>query len=153
MRHLLLISCSATKRHDPGLLPAIQRYQGVVYRVVRRNRPDHLSVWIISAEFGLIDETCPIPDYDRLMTPERSRELEQAVSQELDRRLRTEHYTSIFVNLGTHYARTLNASVIFPHLRAAGFVEEAHGGIGSRLRQTKQWLVACGETQYHTLDG
>ena len=148
-RHLLLISCSATKRHDPGLLPAIERYWGVVYRVVRRNRPSNLSVWIISAEFGLIDETSPIPDYDREMTHERASELEQSVSQELDRRLCTEHFVAIFVNLGARYARTLNTSVILPHMRAAGLVEEAHGGIGSRLRQTKQWLVACAETPSH----
>jgi hypothetical protein len=141
-RYLLLISCSATKRHDPGLLPASQRYQGVVYRVIRKNRPDRLSVWIISAEFGLIHETCPIPDYDRAMTHERACELEQSVSQELDRRLRTEHFAAIFVNLGARYARALNASVLLPQMRAMGVVEEARGGIGSRLRQTKQWLVA-----------
>lgn len=124
-----------------------------MHRVVRRNRPALLSAWIISAEFGLIDETCPIPDYDRAMTLKRACELEQVVSQELDRRLRTEHFAGIFVNLGAHYARTLNASVVLPHLRAAGFVEEAHGGIGSRLRQTKQWLLACVETRNHKSDG
>jgi hypothetical protein len=152
-RHLLLISCSATKRHDPGLLPAAQRYQGVVYRVVRRNRPGTLSIWIISAKFGLIDETYPIPDYDLSMTEARARELEQAVSQEFDRRLRTEQFAAIFVNLGARYARTLDASVLLPQMRATGVVEEARGGIGSRLRQTKQWLVACAETPLHKSDG
>ena len=34
-KRLLLLSCSQRKRPDPGLLPAIERYDGPQYQVLR----------------------------------------------------------------------------------------------------------------------
>ena len=143
MRHLLLLSCSATKRPDPGLLPARDRYDGPVYRVVRANRAGlDLAIWIVSAEFGFISEEHPLPLYDRRMTKARARELENGVSAALDELLHQERFASLFINLGKDYAFTLCSSVLLPQMRADNLVTEAHGGIGLRLRQTKLWLLS-----------
>src|SRR5690348_4465403 len=80
MQRLLILSCSQRKRPDLELLPAMDRYDGPSFRVLRRflsQRPtERLTVYILSAEFGLIPATLPIPDYDRRMTPQRARELQ-----------------------------------------------------------------------------
>lgn len=80
-RRLLIIACTATKRRDVRLLPAIDRYCGPSFRVLRRWLSDHpeaaarLDVCILSAEFGLVPANQPIPDYDRRMTAARACEL------------------------------------------------------------------------------
>src|ERR671937_639945 len=85
---LLIVACSRRKRADPGLLPAIERYDGPAYRVLRRYLRQHPSqppdVLILSAELGLVLHTQPIPAYDRLMTPQRARELLPIVCGELE---------------------------------------------------------------------
>lgn len=73
-RKLLILGCSRTKRDAPGLLPAIDRYDGSSYRVLRkflRNRewPRNLSVAILSAKYGLVGGFTGIEDYDERMTP------------------------------------------------------------------------------------
>lgn len=141
---LLLISCSATKCHDTSLLPAGERYQGVVYRVIRANWSPDLSIWIVSAKFGLLSWRRWIPDYEMRMSRLRAAELRMEVSARLDRLLQRGDFSSIFINLGMDYAFTISSSLLLPRFRAAGLVEEAHGGIGFRLQQTKQWLLSTG---------
>jgi hypothetical protein len=78
-RHLLVLGCSQTKRDAPGLLPAIERYDGSPYRVLRsflreREWPTNLSVAILSAKYGLVGGFTGIEDYDERMTPSRASE-------------------------------------------------------------------------------
>ncbi len=61
---LLILSCSRRKRLDKDLLPAVERYDGPAFRVLRRflrempfEAPD---VPILSAEYGLIPHDLPI---------------------------------------------------------------------------------------------
>jgi hypothetical protein len=138
---LLLLSCSATKRPGLSLLPAIERYDGPTYRVLRRNRPPELAVWILSAQFGLISEAKLIPDYNRRMSLRQAQELQTASSAKLDQILVSGDFTSIFLNMGKVYAVAFKASCALPMLRVRGCVNEAHEGIGDRLRQMKQWLL------------
>ena len=42
VKNLLLISCSQTKRQDAELMPAIERYDGPVYRCLRKLIRDEL---------------------------------------------------------------------------------------------------------------
>jgi len=143
MRHFLLLSCSATKRPDPGFLPEHDRYDGPVYRVVRANRAGlDLAIWIVSAEFGLIPEDRLLPLYDKRITRARARELEGEVSAALDELLRREQFASLFLNLGKDYALTLGTCMLLPQMCADNSVTEADGGIGFRLCQTKRWLLS-----------
>lgn len=61
MKHLLILACSARKRVDAGLLPAIERCDGVFYRIVRRwlqqaspAQVRSVDILLLSSEFGLI---------------------------------------------------------------------------------------------------
>ncbi|WP_373537310.1 DUF6884 domain-containing protein [Microcoleus sp.] len=71
LRHLLILACSQRKRSDTDSLPAIERYDGPTFRLLRRflrKQPSApLEIYILSAKFGLIPSDYPIPDYDQKM--------------------------------------------------------------------------------------
>jgi hypothetical protein len=143
---LLILACSATKRHDPGLLPAVHRYDGPSYRTLRRFLADHPARWcaldilILSAEFGLIRGDNPIPNYDRRIDEVRALELRASVTKVLRGLLDRQRYDATFVSLGRDYAPAL---VITDDVRSRlGNLTVASGGIGTRLGQFRRWLIA-----------
>ena len=72
MRRLLVVACSACKNKIDGFLPAIERYDGPVFRVLRKYLREESTgvadVLILSAKFGLISANKLIPDYDLEMS-------------------------------------------------------------------------------------
>lgn len=138
-RYLLLMGCSERKFQNPGLVPAIDLYDGVNYRVVRKARqegywPD-AQVVILSAKHGLIGSQALIEHYDQRMTPQRALALQQQVGAELDALLAQRQFDGVFVNLGKNYLLALTASQELPQLRERACY--AHGGIGERMAQMK----------------
>lgn len=74
-RFLLLMACGGTKSDAPGCIPAIDRYDGPLYRDYRRHRGEgHVlpRTLILSALYGLIDCTHEIHSYDQKLTPKRA---------------------------------------------------------------------------------
>ncbi|SKB15099.1 hypothetical protein PL11201_690120 [Planktothrix sp. PCC 11201] len=69
---------------QPEFLPAIERYNGVAFRVVRKflqeQTTDYLDIFILSAKFGLIPAYQLIPNYDQKMDRVRSQELKPLVN-------------------------------------------------------------------------
>lgn len=63
---LLILACSATKRTDAGRMPAIERYDGPLWRTLRAVNPDPrlIKVAFLSARFGFRDARTPIEHYD-----------------------------------------------------------------------------------------
>ena len=143
---LLILACSATKRHDPGLLPAIERYDGPSYRTLRRYlagdpaRRDALDLLVLSAEFGLIRGERLIPTYDHRMDTQRAISLRPSVASTLHSQLAERVYEATFVSLGADYLPALRLpEELRPKLGALTF---ASGGIGARLGQLRHWLLA-----------
>lgn len=145
MIRLLILGCSAAKRHEAWLMPAVERYDGPAFRALRRARREGLidedtRVRILSAKFELVGEQELILDYDQLMTERQAELLAPTVTWSLHRWMR-EHpdCADVFVNLGRAYMPAI-----------AGFEEwcgrngiactMASGGIGKRLAQMKAWL-------------
>ncbi|ABQ68576.1 hypothetical protein Swit_2217 [Rhizorhabdus wittichii RW1] len=76
---LVILACSATKRPDTGLLPAIQRYDGPMWRTLRARLAElpaarqayasgDLRIMMLSALCGFKPVDRAIPDYDHRMT-------------------------------------------------------------------------------------
>src|SRR5436190_1821369 len=76
---LLVLGCSRAKRSDLTLLPALARYDGPLFRLVRRwqrvTRAPRISLRILSARHGLIDANTAVGYYDEKMTRRRAEEL------------------------------------------------------------------------------
>lgn len=69
---LLVLACSATKRSDPGYLPAIERYNGPLWQTLRTVDPDgsKAKVAFLSARYGFRDAGDTIEPYDSRLTEE-----------------------------------------------------------------------------------
>jgi len=67
MKHILILGCSATKKLTPGLMPAVLRYDGLLFRVLRRQPPAIHAIYILSALHGLNAADTPIALYDQRM--------------------------------------------------------------------------------------
>src|SRR5689334_8933196 len=108
MHRLLVMSCSKRKRTKTEPLPALQRYDGPSFRVLRRYlaaQPEAPpDVYILSARFGLISARQPIPHYDHYMTAQRAAELQPPVCQALTQVLRLHDFEQIYVAVGRVYA-------------------------------------------------
>lgn len=77
---LIVMACSATKRDDPGELPAIDRYDGPMWRTLRAalaELPDDRrpEVWFLSARYGFHPASLPIVNYDGVLSEARARDL------------------------------------------------------------------------------
>jgi hypothetical protein len=83
--YLLIVTCSQRKRSDPGLLPALERYDGIFLRILRKAlREGHwsgtLEVLIISAKYGLLELDTVIENYDLRMTIGQAKQLQPVVT-------------------------------------------------------------------------
>lgn len=142
--NLLVISCSATKRPIAGEIPAIDRYDGPAYRVLRVNRPADLDVVILSAEHGFIPERQPIADYDRKLDQDRAAELARSPSGAYLRRM-VKLADRVFVAGGFVYQVCFTDALMAPfnQVPADPIIDKIRysaGGIGQQLGQLKRWL-------------
>lgn len=141
MNRLLIISCSQRKVKSPELLPAIDRYDGPTYRILRKLRrenrfPRKVNILIISARYALLHYNEPIIDYDLPMTIRRADQIAPVIQSELRGLLNLKpRYEQIFINLGKVYMRTLEGF----HWGLVSTIE-ASGGIGLKNSQMKAWL-------------
>jgi hypothetical protein len=143
VKYLLLISCSRRKLRAGSLLPALDRYDGGVYRVVRKTKRDgtlrpHLDIKIVSAKFGLIDGRDRIPYYDQRMDKTRAAKVNPQVRRALGLAFAHARYSEIYIDLGKDYLPAVRGLVIPPEVQQ----EYAKGRIGQRLSALKKWLTA-----------
>jgi hypothetical protein len=142
MTRVLFISCSKRKSPDVELVPAISRYDGPCFRVLRSYLrdagKDALLVWVLSAEYGLLQGRNPISSYDRVMTPNRAAALRTSIVATFVSALRTEVFDEAFVCMGATYARVM--SDCWHYLPNSVQVYHARGSIGGLASKLKAWL-------------
>lgn len=143
MKQLLILSCAKHKRQDPGLLPAVDRYDGPAFRLLRRFREHGLElpdVFILSARYGLIHYEEPIPDYDQRMTLQRAQELRPQVSETLQLFFKRSS-DGKKVNLRILFCMSkLYFEALKSNVPTGILCEHAEGSTGKKLSKLKQWL-------------
>jgi len=143
---LVIIGCSQRKRQTSRLLPAIDRYDGPVFRVLRKHAreagDDAADVRVLSGRFGLIAGRSLIPRYDRRLSSVNEETLFCRVEKQLKRALDQIQPERLFVSVGRRYWPLLEE----PLAReiAASKLVVAHGGIGGRASQLSYWLRLSG---------
>jgi hypothetical protein len=112
-RRLLILSCSQRKRPDSTPMPALERYDGPMFRVLRKflrespSKECHPDVYILSAQFGLILADQLIPNYDCQMTPQLASKLQPQMHAEFRSLLKHKQYEKSFISVGKSYAAAL----------------------------------------------
>lgn len=139
-KQLLVIGCSQTKRDTEGLLPAIDRYDGSSYRVLRsflrgREWPSSLSVAVLSARYGLVGGFTEIEDYDERMTSSRAKEWAPLCGETLGKW--SERHKSVHFSLGKDYLPAVMPAI---QERLCLETEIFQGPIGMKLNQIKTFL-------------
>jgi len=142
VNRLLIISCSQRKKSDAGLLPAIDRYDGPAFRVLKKflgaAPDDSVTVLIVSAKYGLIESSQLIPDYDCRMSAALVRQLQPQVLAVGIRALALRRWQEIGFCVGKQYWEALDGLLEFvPESARVGFIG---GGLGRRLTALRGWL-------------
>lgn len=154
-RRLLILGCTATKKSNADRMPAIERYDGPTFRVLRKalreEAVSNLEVYVLSAKYGLIEANTPIANYDLKMTPNRAMELRPDVADVLSS---MPSFREVYIELGRSY---LTALTSLPVDKNDGLYTEMElyelfkfyslqwgkGGIGQRCAALKRWLRCC----------
>jgi hypothetical protein len=148
---ILILACTLTKRHDPGKLAAIERYDGPTFRVLRNARTagklEHITVCVLSARYGLLKADEPIEDYDQRLDHDRATVLAPQVATWLDELAfqavlaeRVGRRVDVYLALPGLY-RTLIPQSWIERMEPWAAIQWGHGGIGERLAQLKAWLI------------
>ncbi|MEM9539732.1 MAG: DUF6884 domain-containing protein [Cyanobacteria bacterium P01_E01_bin.42] len=136
--NLLIVSCSKSKRSDPDLLPAIARYDGPTFRLIRRFIKLHpsanLDLWILSAKYGLISSDRAIADYDQKMTEIRAKELRSVACLQLNEIVGSHSYERVLLCMGKTYLQSLEGFNLDSNTTIA------RGGMGQKLGELYRWL-------------
>lgn len=148
-KQLLVLGCSQTKRESEGLLPAIDRYDGSSYRVLRnylrqREWPSNLSVAVLSAKYGLVGGFTGIADYDERMTIPRATEWAPLCGDTLA--IWAAEHASVHFSLGKDYLPAVTPAIEHSLKHKAEIFE---GPIGMKLSQIKGLLERTGSPVRH----
>ena len=142
-RRLLILSCSQRKHTSHEPLPAIERYNGPLFYVLRRflrecpPQANLLDVHIISAAYGLIPRDFPTQWYDQKMDMSRAVELQPQVNTTFSDIL-CDNYTSIRFVMGKTYLKAFETVLELIPIHTESTV--AHGRIGEKQARLKEWL-------------
>ncbi len=142
MDRLLLIACSQRKNPAKGLLPALGRYDGPAFRVLRKYLRETEGsgpvVAIISAKYGLIASGRRIPDYDCRLSARSAHALRPRVLKAARHLLTSRSWRSIGICAGKEYQIALQGlSDLIPE--GVG-IDVIRGGQGPRLTALRDWL-------------
>ena len=143
MTRCLILSCTQAKRSDDGLLPALERYDGPTFRVVRRFLADadpvlrDVDVYVLSARYNLIIAGQRIANYDQRITPTRAAELRPQALARLQEIL-SQGYAEVFLSLSRSYLQAVNGfEALVPDDTQ---VTVSRAAAGRRLTELKRWL-------------
>lgn len=139
-RQLLVQSCSETKVDTKTAVPALERYDGYFYKIIKKAIDEGqfdsaIDICCLSAEHGLIDADEPIEPYDRRMDEERAAALRSDVVESLRAKISDGEYEQVIVNTGAVYRRALEG---FATDLSVDVVHLDGGGIGQKGHQLKQ---------------
>lgn len=142
---LLVMACSATKRPSRALMPAIERYDGVMWRTLRAALAElseaarqSVNVWFLSARYGFQRAEMPIAFYEDRLTPKRANELlHLPTSNHVAFATEALAASRILLAGGAVYRETMRRAIG----RQFGISETDGGGIGYHRQQLREWLA------------
>ncbi|MDI9395425.1 MAG: peroxide stress protein YaaA [Euryarchaeota archaeon] len=140
---LLVIPCSKKKLASEGMLPAIERYQGQYFKILKKYVTDFsnnngFDIAILSAKYGLLEPMDNIEYYNLKMDAIQAQSLKGSILKKLAKMNELKQYREVVINLGSHYIEAIEGyEKIFDNAVEFKFFE---GRIGERQKQMKDWL-------------
>jgi hypothetical protein len=140
---LLILQCSSSKRGSAEPIPAIERYDGPLWRVLRAYRREQglwgkdLEVFGLSAEYGLIPAEQAILMYERTMDTDRASELRPNVLSEFGA-LMDRGYDQLCLGVSQRYLHALEGWEELVPPKTSVTVTDGTEAI--KLGQLRAWL-------------
>jgi hypothetical protein len=144
MNKQIILSCSKKKTLTKGLIPAIERYDGAAFRLIRRYirvSGNPLDIFILSGKFGLIPHTQRIPYYDSKLTLTKACKMRNKIHSQAKQLFLTDSNgkeKNYFINLGQIYQHAFVK--ILDDLSVQAQVISVTGSSGNRLSKMHDWL-------------
>lgn len=142
MSRIVITSCSKSKIDDPTLIPAIDRYDGPSFRLLRKylSQPtDDIDIFILSAKFGLVAHQTQIPFYEQRIDKVSADDLAiLAAHQTAKLFAEISSPKKIFINLGKTYLDAFQPSL--SRIPTDSSLTIASGSSGRRLSELHDWL-------------
>ncbi len=140
---LLILSCSARKKPVQEPIPAWDLYDGVAFRLLKRQErigllPKTLDILILSAQYGLIWPSEVISPYDESFSLTTARAQASQNRAFLKDILSHRPYSKIVIWAGKIYLLALEP--IEAWLPAHVPLEVVSGGIGQKLARLQTWI-------------
>jgi len=140
-KKLLIISCSAKKKKFNHPAPALEVYDGPIFRLLRKNLRNKLSnihITIISAKYGLILPETRISYYDKIISKKEICEWNGKIVNLLGDLIWKNNYSEIFICLGKNYLGVIEG--LERHVPKDCKLMYAEGRIGEKMQKTKEWI-------------
>jgi hypothetical protein len=145
--HLLILSCSKSKDHSPGKLPALERYTGRAFSILKnamKQKPylrEVLDVVIISAKYGFLLADDEIEDYEQRLDSKgvRARELRPGIIKRFKQLFSERHYDVVFVHLGRDYLKAVEGFTEFVG-EGTKVIYSKGRGMGEKNQMLKRFL-------------
>ncbi len=142
-KRLLFVSSSFGRLKSPEMVPAIERYTGLFFRVIlkafREGHGNKLDIMIITDRWGIIRPSEQVPYYRqnwRRVPNERFSELRERNLTVLKKHFKKNHYNEIFICAGRKFSEQISG---FENLTSATVIR-AQGRMGPMAKQLKEWI-------------
>ncbi|MBO9724342.1 MAG: hypothetical protein J7530_08205 [Novosphingobium sp.] len=153
----IIMSCSHTKRTDPAPMPALQRYDGPMWRTLRALLDRHpaaaraydsgrstaeLQIWVLSGLYGFIPTHCEVPNYEQRLTERQFAKMERDPSYEFQRIASFVDDAEAVLFAGSEFYRDGMWRASGGKIQHLNKITETNGrGIGEHRAQLGQWIV------------
>ena len=143
MRRLVIVSASQRRAPDPNPMPAIDRFDGVYFRILRKylreSRLKGVDVLVVSDRYGILQANDLVPFHhpsDKIKATENARASNLTKLKDM---LKKASYAEIYVVCGEDFQGFIR-----------GFEEYANTtvtycqgrGLGPKARSLRDWIVA-----------
>lgn len=143
MTRCLILGCTQLKRSTDVDLPAIDRYNGPTFRVLRKFLDEadagvkNVDLYVLSAHYGLIAGGELIQDYDLRMTSARAAILREQTLKRFET-IMTKAFDDVLILLSGIYLQTLQGFEVY--VPPGTKVTVVTASSGKQLNILKSWL-------------
>ena len=154
---LIIMSCSHMKRAEPTAMPALDRYDGPMWRTLRAllarypaaaqaydgGRADaELQIWVLSGLFGFIPAKCEVPNYEQRLTERAFAKMVQNPTCDFQRIPHFVADAEAVLFAGSEFYRDAMWKAAGGKLEHLMKISETDGrGIGEHRAQLGQWIA------------
>jgi hypothetical protein len=146
MAKLLILGPSYRRNPAPEPVPAIERYDGLFYRIIRRNmdkiKEKYIDIIIITEDLEVVTPETKLPykppigsKWKTLPSASRNPEKTEEIRSKILKIVKSRKYDEIFIALNRHYQALLPDLTPYTKKIIARFE-----GLGPKAKSLKEWL-------------